>query len=280
MTSISWVDAFTDRAFSGNPAAVCLLGTDGGAGAPMSEDRMQSLAHELGISETAFVTQVVGPGGEGGGTTTDTFALRWFSPSVEIDLCGHATLASAHVLRQRGVVDGTAPLTFHTRSGPLVAAFEGNRIDLDFPTAPMTTAPLPDALAGEWDDGAVVTTGTTDFFRVVVLSSEAAVRHYRPDLSAIAAVDARAVLITAAADPGSEADYVLRVFGPNVGIDEDPATGSAQCTAGPYWSAALGRSDLVARQLSGRGAVLYVRPAGDRVHIAGNAVTVLAGDLC
>ena len=241
---------------------------------------MQSLAYELGISETAFVTPVGGAGGEGGGTTPDTFALRWFSPSVEIDLCGHATLASAHVLRQRGVVDGTAPVTFHTRSGPLVAAFEGDRIDLDFPTAPMTAAPLPDALVGEWDDGAVVATGTTDFFCVVVLSSEAAVRLYRPDLSAIAAADARAVLITAAAEPGSDADYVLRVFGPNVGIDEDPATGSAQCTAGPYWSAALGRPDLVARQLSSRGAVLYVRPAGDRVHIAGNAVTVLAGDLC
>jgi PhzF family phenazine biosynthesis protein len=283
MTSISWVDAFTDRAFTGNPAAVCLLSTEGGAGAPMSEDRMQSLAYELGISETAFVTPVVGSdgaGGGGGGPTPDTFALRWFSPSVEIDLCGHATLASAHVLRQRGVVDGTAPLTFHTRSGPLVAAFEGDRIDLDFPTAPMTAAPLPDALVGEWDDGAVLATGTTDFFQVVVLSSEAAVRLYRPNLSAIAAADARALLITAAAEPGSDADYVLRVFGPNVGIDEDPATGSAQCAAGPYWSAALGRPDLVARQLSSRGAVLYVRPAGDRVHIAGNAVTVLAGDLC
>jgi PhzF family phenazine biosynthesis protein len=280
MTSISWVDAFTDRAFTGNPAAVCLLSTEGGAGTTMSEDRMQSLAYELGISETAFVTPVVGPGSGGGGAAPDTFALRWFSPSVEIDLCGHATLASAHVLRQRGVVEGTAPLTFHTRSGPLVAAFEGDRIDLDFPTAPMTAAPLPDALGGEWDDGAVVATGITGFFRVVVLSSEAAVRLYRPDLSAIAAVDARAVLITAAAEAGSDADYVLRVFAPNVGIDEDPATGSAQCTAGPYWSAALGRPDVVARQLSSRGAVLYVRPAGDRVHIAGNAVTVLAGDLC
>ena len=279
MTSISWVDAFTDRPFTGNPAAVCLLSAEGGAEAPMSEDRMQSLAYELGISETAFVTPAVGPNGAAGGASPDTFALRWFSPRVEIDRCGHATLASAHVLRQRAVVDGTAPLTFHTRSGPLVAAFEGDRIVLDFPIAPMTAAPLPDALGGEWDNSAVVATGTTEFFSVVVLSSEAAVRLYRPDLSAIAAVDARAVLITAAAEAGSDADYVLRVFGPNVGIDEDPATGSAQCTAGPYWSDALGRPDLVARQLSSRGAVLYVRPAGDRVHIAGDAVTVLAGDL-
>jgi PhzF family phenazine biosynthesis protein len=280
MTSISWVDAFTDRAFAGNPAAVCLLSATGGAEAPMSEERMQSLAYELGISETAFVTPVVGPGGGGGGASPDTFALRWFSPRVEIDLCGHATLASAHVLQQRGVVDGTAPLTFHTRSGPLVAAFEGDRIVLDFPIAPMTAAPLPDALGGEWDNGAVVAAGTSEFFSVVVLSSEAAVRLYRPDLSAIAAVDARAVLVTAAAEADSDADYVLRVFAPKVGIDEDPATGSAQCTAGPYWSAVLGRPDVVARQLSSRGAVLYVRSAGERVHIAGDAVTVLAGDLC
>ena len=268
---ITWVDAFTEAAFGGNPAAVCLLGA--GAATALSDQHMQSLARELGISETAFVTPVSGP-------DPDTFALRWFSPSVEIDLCGHATLASAHVLRQQGVVDGSGPVTFLTRSGPLVAAFEGERITLDFPAAPMAEAPLPRALAGEWDDGTVVATGTTEFFSVVVLTDEAAVRHYRPNLPALAATGAKAVLITAPADAGSGGDYVLRVFGPNVGIDEDPATGSAQCTAGPYWSALLGRGELVARQLSSRGAVLHVRPAGGRVHIAGNAVTVFAGNLC
>jgi PhzF family phenazine biosynthesis protein len=267
--AFSWVDAFTDTAFAGNPAGVCLLP----AGAPMTDDRMQSLAFELGLAETAYVTPMPD-------AAPNTFALRWFSPRVEIDLCGHATLASAHVLRQRGAIDGAAPVTFHTRSGPLLAAYDGDRIELDFPAAPMAEAPLPDALGGEWDDGSVTAAGRSAFFSVVVLSSEAAVRHYRPDLAAIAAVDANALLITAAADPPSEADYVLRVFGPNVGIDEDPATGSAQCTVGPYWSAAFGRRDLVAHQLSSRGAVLFVRPAGERVHIAGNAVTVLAGDLC
>ncbi len=274
--SITWVDAFTDpvassQRFSGNPAAVCLPDPD----AVLSDEFMQSLAFELGISETAFVT----PTATNAPSSPD-FDLRWFSPSVEIDLCGHATLASAHALRQHGVVDGAAPVSFHTRSGLLTTAFEGDSIELDFPADPFVSGPLPAPLTSQFDPGQVVAYGRTGFFGVVVLASEATVRHYQPDLVAIAAVDSKALLITAAADSTTEADYVLRVFGPNVGIDEDPATGSAQCSAGPYWAAALGRSDLVARQLSGRGAVLYVRPAGDRVHIAGNAVTVFEGHLC
>ncbi len=265
MTRLSWVDAFTDTPFAGNPAGVCLLDT------PMTDDHMQSLAAELGIAETAFVTPAADPG---------TFGLRWFSPATEIDLCGHATLASAHVLRRRGVVDGADPVRFDTRSGTLVASFHADRISLDFPAAPMTGAPLPAALRGEWDGDDVVAAGRSDFFSVVILATEAAVRDYRPDLAALAAAGSKAVLITAAADADSRADYVLRVFGPNVGIDEDPATGSAQCTAGPYWSSTLGRPELVAHQLSRRGAVLYVRPAGERVHIAGHAMTVFDGDLC
>jgi len=263
--SLTWVDAFTDRPFAGNPAGVCLLEE------PVADSTMQSLAAELGIAETAFVTPT---------TTTGTFGLRWFSPLVEIDLCGHATLASAHVLRAHHVIDGTTPVTFDTRSGPLRAAFAGDLIELDFPAETLTEGPLPDALAGEWDAGTIAAAGTTSFFAVVVLTSEAAVRQYRPDLGAIAATGAKALLLTAAADAGSGADYVLRVFGPNVGIDEDPATGSAQCVAGPYWSAVLGRPEMVARQLSLRGAVLYVRPEGNRVRIGGNAVTVFTGHLC
>jgi PhzF family phenazine biosynthesis protein len=261
---IAWVDAFSSVAFAGNPAAVCMLEE------PVDDARMQSLAFELGIAETAFVT----PAGEPG-----VFGLRWFSPSVEIDLCGHATLAAAHALREAGTVDGTGPLTFHTRSGPLSAAFEGDRIELDFPADPIEPSALPEALGGEWD-GAVVETGRTAFFCFVALSSAEAVRTYEPDLDAVAATGAKALLLTATGS--GDADYVLRVFGPNVGIPEDPATGSAQCSAGPYWSERLGRAGetLVARQLSPRGAVLYVRDEGERVRIAGHATTVLRGQVC
>ncbi len=261
---ITWVDAFSSVAFGGNPAAVCLLGE------PLDDERMQSIAFELGIAETAYLVP---------GDDPATFALRWFTPATEVDLCGHATLAAAHALREGGTVDGTSPLTFHTRSGPLRAAFAGDRIELDFPADPVTPGPLPDPLKEQWPD-AVVAVGHTSFFCFVVLSSAEAVRDYVPDLGAIAATGANALLLTAAAQPGSGADYVLRVFGTNVGIDEDPATGSAQCTAGPYWAAELGRDALVAHQLSSRGAVLYVGPRGERVSIAGHATTVLTGHLC
>ena len=261
---LAWVDAFSDAPFGGNPAGVCLLD------APLEEARMQSIAFELGIAETAFLVP-------GDGATT--FGLRWFSPATEIDLCGHATLASAHALRQWGTVDGAAPLTFHTKSGPLHATFDGDRVVLDFPADPVVAMPLPECLAAQWP-GSVVHSGRTSFFTFVVLSSAEAVRAYEPDLDAIAATGDKALLLTAAAEPASAADYVLRVFGPNVGIPEDPATGSAQCSAGPYWASELGRGDLVVRQLSRRGATLYVRPEGERVRIGGHATTVLTGHLC
>jgi predicted PhzF superfamily epimerase YddE/YHI9 len=263
---ITWVDAFSDTPFAGNPAAVCLVES------PLEDAAMQSIAFELGIAETAFVTPTAEPA---------VFGLRWFTPTVEVDLCGHATLAAAHALRAGGTVDGTGALTFHTRSGPLAASFEGDLVALDFPADPMQPGPLPEALAGQWD-GAVVETGRTAFFTLVVVSSAEAVRSYEPDLRAIASTGAKALLLSAAGDQGTGADYVLRVFGPNVGIPEDSATGSAQCVAGPYWSTALGRpgDTLIARQLSARGAVLYVRAEGDRVRIAGHATTVLTGHLC
>jgi len=150
---------------------------------------------------------------------------------------------------------------------------------LDFPADPVAETPLPEPLGEEWTD-AVVAAGRTSFFTFVAVSSPETVRTYEPDLDAIAATGDKALLLTAAAEPGSGTDYVLRVFGPKVGIPEDPATGSAQCSAGPFWAAALGRRDLVARQLSRRGATLYVRPEGERVRIAGHATTVLRGHLC
>ena len=173
----------------------------------------------------------------------------------------------------------TGPLTFLTRSGPLKASFAGDLIELDFPADPVTPTPLPEALKDEWGSPPIAV-GRTSFFVMVTLGSADAVRNYRPNLAAIAAAGHKAVLLTAEADPGSGADFVVRVFGPNVGIDEDQATGSAQCAAGPYWSAIVGRPSLVAHQLSPRGAVLHVRPAGARVHIGGNAVTVFTGNLC
>ncbi len=261
--SLTWVDAFTDTAFAGNPAGVCLPAE------PLSADYMQALAKELGIAETAFVTPTSQP---------HLFDLRWFSPLVEIDLCGHATLASAHAMRERGIVDGTCPLTFMTRSGPLRASFSDDLIDLDFPADPATRTPVPEELKDEWGSQ-LIGVARTAFFVMVTLADADAVRSYRPNLAAIAATGHKAVLLTAPADPGSGADYVLRVFGPNVGIDEDAATGSAQCVAGPYWSEILGRPSLVAHQLSPRGAVLHVRPEGARVHIGGNAVTVFTGYL-
>lgn len=261
---LAWVDAFSDAPFGGNPAGVCLLDES------LDAARMQSIAFELGIAETAFLV----PGDD----PTD-FGLRWFSPVTEINLCGHATLASAHALRQWGTVDGTVPLTFHTKSGPLHAGFEDDRVVLDFPTDPVTAAPLPECLRTQWP-GSVVYSGRSDFFTFVVLASPEAVRAYEPDLDAISATGENALLLTAAAGPASGADYVLRVFGPNVGIPEDPATGSAQCSAGPYWAGQLGRGDLVVRQLSRRGATLFVRPEGNRVRIGGHATTVLMGHLC
>ena len=261
---LAWVDAFSDAPFSGNPAGVCLLDE------PLDESLMQSIAFELGIAETAFLVQ---------GDEPTTFGLRWFSPATEIDLCGHATLASAHALRQWGTVAGSEPLTFHTKSGPLHASFDGDRVVLDFPADPVAAAPLPECLQAEWP-GSVVHSGRTSFFTFVVLSSAEGVRAYEPDLDAISASGDKALLLTAAAAPASGADYVLRVFGPNVGIPEDPATGSAQCAAGPYWASELRRNDLVVRQLSRRGATLYVRPEGERVRIGGHATTVLMGHLC
>jgi predicted PhzF superfamily epimerase YddE/YHI9 len=272
---ITWVDAFSDVPYAGNPAAVCVLDE------PMDEAAMQSLAFELGIAETAYVTPTA---------DRSAFGLRWFTPAVEVDLCGHATLASAHALRESGRVDGTSPLTFSTRSGPLIASFEGGAkggadgvdglITLDFPADPITPGPQPDALKGQWPAEVVGDCGTTAFFAFVALTTAAAVRDYQPDLVALAATGTKAVLLTAPADPATGDDYVLRVFGPNVGIDEDPATGSAQCSAGPYWSKMLGRAQLRARQLSPRGALLHVRPDGDRVHISGAATTVLRGHVC
>ncbi len=252
--SVTWVDAFSERPFGGNPAAVCVL--EG----PAEEDWMQALANEFGISETAFLWPL--PDG--------SHSLRWFTPSSEVDLCGHATLAAAHVL---GEPPGGV-LRFSTKSGVLSARFDGEVIELDFPAAPPSDAGPPPLLGSL----PAFASARNSFFLVAELESPEAVAAFAPDLSAIAALPDRAVIVTSKGGPGA-ADYVLRVFAPNVGIDEDPVTGAAQCALGPYWAPRLGKATFEARQLSARTGQLRVRLDDERVLIAGPCATVMSGSL-
>jgi predicted PhzF superfamily epimerase YddE/YHI9 len=250
------VDAFTDQPFRGNPAGVLVLSS----GFP--EDAwMQALAAELRHSETAFVA----PQG-------DDWRLRWFTPTVEVDLCGHATLATAHVLGGDNV--------FHTRSGVLrTSATDDGWIRMDFPADPPSPTEFPNVLGGMPVTAAV--RGVSDI--LVQVGSADDVRSVSPDLEALAKLPARGLIVTALGDGSadseadSEADIVSRCFYPGAGISEDPVTGSAHCTLASYWCPLLGRDRLVAQQLSPRGGMLRVMLDGDRVHLEGRAVTVLEG---
>ena len=255
------VDAFADRAFTGNPAAVCILP------APREEGWMRDVAAEMNLSETAFLH----PEGDG-------WRLRWFTPEVEVDLCGHATLATAHVLWEGGHLPADAQARFHTRSGLLTARRAGEWIELDFPAKPLLDAPPPEGLA-EALGVAPVHVGRSHFDVLVEAASEDEVRELRPDMGRLMAVEARGVIVTARAVRGAEYDFVSRFFAPRVGVNEDPVTGSAHCVLAPYWAAKLGRDELVGYQASRRGGTVRVRSADDRVHLAGRAVTVLRGEL-
>ncbi|MDX2035852.1 MAG: PhzF family phenazine biosynthesis protein [Isosphaeraceae bacterium] len=249
------VDAFADRPFEGNPAAVCLL--------PRAADEtwMKHLAREMNLSETAFLH----PEGDG-------FRLRWLTPEVEVDLCGHATLASAHILREQGLASSDATIVFHTRSGRLTAAGEGDAIVLDFPAKPVERPADPSLVAAALG-ASPVSAWWNAFDLLVELDSEATVRALRPDFGGLARVEARGIIVTArATDPAL--DFVSRFFAPASGIDEDPVTGSAHCCLGPYWGARLGRDELVGRQVSARGGTVRVRLRGDRVDLIGRAVTI------
>lgn len=254
------VDAFTDRAFAGNPAAVCLLP------APRDERWMQDVAREMNLSETAFVVPR-----DGGG-----FDLRWFTPEIEVELCGHATLASAHVLWEAGRLAPDETARFHTLSGWLTAQRREGGIELDFPATPVTEAELPAGLA-EALGLAPRFVGKSTFDYLVEVESEAAVRSLDPDLTRLKSIPVRGVMITARAS--EPYDFVSRFFAPGSGVAEDPVTGSAHCALGPYWGAILGRSELRAYQASSRGGALRVRLAGERVQLLGQAVTVLEGRL-
>jgi PhzF family phenazine biosynthesis protein len=255
------VDAFAEAPFSGNPAAVCLLDR------PRDAEWMQALAAELKHSETSYLVRR-----EDGG-----FDLRWFTPAVEVDLCGHATLASAHALWNEIGVPAERPLSFHTRSGVLECVRRGDRIEMDFPAKPATRAEPPPDLLSALGIGAVFV-GRNAFDYLVEARDDAAVRGAAPDHARLRALPVRGVIVTArSARPG--ADFVSRFFAPGSGVDEDPVTGSAHCCLAPYWAPKLGKTDLVGFQASARGGLVHCRLDGDRVVLGGRAITVWAGEL-
>ena len=257
---ITQVDSFTNRPFAGNPAGVCIL--------PKAADEkwMLKVASEMNLAETAFLVP-----------QRDGYDLRWFTPTVEVDLCGHATLASAHVLWEDGHIKRSEQARFHTKSGLLTADARDSWIELDFPATPATPADAPPGLA-EALGAKPQFVGRSRFDYLVELEDEATVRGLDPDLGAIARVPARGVIVTSPADKGKY-DFVSRFFAPQSGVPEDPVTGSAHCALAPYWGAKLGKRELMAFQASARGGELRLRLAGDRVRLGGQAVTVLRGEL-
>ena len=258
--AITQVDSFTDRPFAGNPAAVCLLAQ------PRDESWMQHVAREMNLSETAFLVQR-----DGG------FDLRWFTPTVEVDLCGHATLASAHVLWEEGHLALDQAARFHTRSGVLGAEKKGAWIEMDFPATPAEPVARLEALESTLGVKAKYT-GRPRFDYLVEVESEEEVRALKPDFSELRKLKVRGVIVTSRGT-GSEYDFVSRFFAPGSGVDEDPVTGSAHCCLGPFWKQRLGRDDLIGYQASARGGFVRTRCVGDRVRISGQAVTVLRGEL-
>ncbi len=253
------VDAFTDHAFAGNPAAVCILPS-------WRQDRwLQAVAREMNLSETAFLVK-----------QPEHFDLRWFTPTVEVDLCGHATLASAHILWQQGHAAG-AEIRFSTRSGILRAIRNGDDIELDFPLKPEVEAPAPAGLLQALGISARYV-GKSQFDYLVEVESEAILRAIAPDFKRLAAVPARGIIVTSRpVDP--RFDFVSRFFAPASGVDEDPATGSSHCCLADFWSKRLGKTEFVAFQASARGGVVKVRVVRDRALLGGNAVTVARGEL-
>jgi len=253
------VDAFTDKPFTGNPAGVCIL-----AG-PRDEKWMQNVAREMNLSETAFLCR-----------KEDRFDLRWFTPAVEVDLCGHATLASAHILWETGDLWQEETARFHTRSGLLTADRKGEWIELNFPATPDEPAIAPPELLKALG----VTPkymGKSRFDYLLEVDTEETLRSLKPDFTTLKRIQIRGVIVTSlSAAPGF--DFVSRFFAPGAGVDEDPVTGSAHCCLGPYWSRRLKKDEFIAYQASARGGVLRVRVGGERVYLGGKAVTVLRGE--
>lgn len=255
------VDAFSDRRFAGNPAAVCLLPS------PAEERWMQSVGTEMNLSETAFLCPE-----EGG------FRLRWFTPKVEVSLCGHATLASAHVLWEAGVVPEAEDIVFHTKSGKLTARRNGGLIELDFPARKAAPSKPPEGLLEALGVSAKSFGRSLDDYLVEV-GSEEELRGMEPDFGRLAKADTRGTIVTCRSK-SKEYDFISRFFAPAVGVNEDPVTGSSHCCLAIFWGRRLGKTDMVGYQASSRGGVVSVKVRGRRVFLGGRAVTVLAGELC
>ena len=258
------IDAFTDRPFAGNPAGVCLLDRERDA------DWMQAVASEINLSATAFVVD-----------HEEGFSLRWFTPTTEVDLCGHATLAAAHVLWEQGLLASEAHARFHTRSGLLRATHNNGMIELDFPATPAEPAAEPPGLLAALKLDTGVDKGNiyrSRFDYLVAVENEAVVRSLQPDFSALGQLEARGVIVTARSDDPAY-DFVSRFFAPAAGINEDPVTGSAHCTLAPWWTSRLGKPSMTAFQASKRGGVIRLSLQENRVRLAGQAVTLFSGEL-
>jgi PhzF family phenazine biosynthesis protein len=257
--TIFQVDAFTSDPFKGNPAGVCILDKERDA------IWMQNVAREMNLSETAFLIR-----------REDGFELRWFKPRTEVNLCGHATLASAHIIYETGLTSKEQPVKFFTRSGLLTACLKDNYIELDFPAKTVTKAELPQlsvALGAE-----ILYTGVNDNIYLAELINEDTIKTLKPDFNALLQLPARAIIVTSISTTGKY-DFVSRYFAPAVGNNEDPVTGSAHCLLGPYWQEKLGKNNFFAYQVSERGGCIGVRVTKDRVFLTGQAVTVLRCEL-
>ncbi|HCX78618.1 MAG TPA: oxidoreductase [Firmicutes bacterium] len=254
------VDAFAAKPFAGNPAAVCLL-----LNGEKSSQWMQQVAKEMNLSETAFLV----PQGDG-------WKLRWFTPTVEVELCGHATLASAHVLFNLGLAEAHEVISFYTQSGLLKASLKEDWIELDFPAEPAWAEEIPPAIIQALGAKPIFA-GRNRIDYLVEVASEQEVLDLKPDMGSLAAFSQGVMVTAKAARPGY--DFVSRFFGPGVGIDEDPVTGSAHCCLGPYWQPKLNKSEFNAWQASSRGGAVKVRLEGERVFLGGLAVMVFQGEL-
>ena len=268
------VDAFAKIAFQGNPAAIVILGPDDSDSSEFQDDfwpleaaQMQAIASEMNLSETAFLLG-----------QSNRHLLRWFTPEYEVDLCGHATLASSHILYSEGIADATKPIEFQTRSGLLTTALVDGLITMDFPAEVATECQPAAGLLDALGIDSAITVGRNRFDWLVQVATEDIVRRLEPNFAALAQIETRGVIVTSESSQ-QEIDFVSRFFGPRAGINEDPVTGSAHCCLAPFWSSRLGNDQLVGFQASKRGGVVNTEVNGDRVTLAGSAITVLSGSL-